>query len=75
MAKKAKYRIWDSALNAYLDKKYVTALKIYALIDHLPQVLFNMASILIKIEKYDQAIYSLTKALKIDKVRYRQLLK
>jgi hypothetical protein len=68
-----KYCIWNSAYKAYLDENHGTALKIYTSIDHLPQVLFNMASIFIKIEKYDQAVDYLTKALKIDKVRYRQL--
>ena len=68
-----KYCIWNSAHKAYLDENYVTALKIYASIDHLPQVLFNMASIFIKIGKYDQAIDCLTEAVKINKVRYRQL--
>lgn len=64
-----KYSIWTSAHNAYIKNDYETALKIYASINHLPQVLFNMASIAVIIGKVDQGIDYLTKALTIDKVR------
>lgn len=63
-----KYSIWTSAYKAYLGKDYDTALKIYSTIDHLPQALFNMASICIVMGNYDKAIDYLTNAIAIDKV-------
>ena len=65
-----KYTLWKSAENAYSDKQYSTALKIYSSIGHLPQVLFNMASIHLIKNHTGKAIECLTKAISIDKVSY-----
>jgi tetratricopeptide (TPR) repeat protein len=63
-----RYSIWTSAHNAYVNGQYAKALKIYSTLQNLPQVLFNIASILIKMGKYNKAINYLSKAVTKEEV-------